>query len=66
MFFKGGSVQGGEVLGNLKEAWGLLEKTREYLRLFGYVSPSCNLLRPLIKISFLLVPYGYIIIKKNS
>ena len=24
---------------------------------------NCNLLRPLIKMSFLLVPYGYIIIK---
>ena len=27
-------------------------------------SQICNLLRPLIKILFLLVPYGYIIIKK--
>ena len=32
---------------------------------FGYISgtPDCNLLRPPIKILFLLVPYGYIIIK---
>ena len=40
-----------------------------YLKRFGLIPPlSCTLLRPLIKIVFLMVPYGYIIIrlKKNS
>ena len=34
----------------------------------GLLSINCNLLRPLIEILFLLVPYGYITIKtkKNS
>ena len=40
-----------------------LEGHHESMKVFKTRNLNCNLLRPLIKILFLLVPYGYIIIK---
>ena len=45
------SKPGGEVLGNLREPWGVLGKLREYWRLLGYLPPQKS--RPLITLKLL-------------
>ena len=50
----------------LVEVPALQDKLKKRLCIASVYLRFCNLLRPLIKISCLLVPYGSIIIKKNS